>query len=155
MQADRGLLRPICPMDCMSPPHELHIKHMAEAVTGNNKEPGVKLFRRLISELNSLEIDYSKLNKLTTPTVFLGCIGRQKKYLFGPKSTTRREPGPEMTIESCWSSPSSGWGVSWTISPSSFLGQITMLGGLARPFTICNWSCSLANFPWMRRIWRI
>ena len=63
MQADRGPLRQICPMDCMSPPHELHIKHVAEAVTGNTKDPGVKLFRRLRSEWNSLEIDYSKLNK--------------------------------------------------------------------------------------------
>ena len=43
--------------------YELHIKRVAEAVAGNTKDSGVKLFRRLRAEWNSLEIDYSKLNK--------------------------------------------------------------------------------------------
>ena len=43
--------------------YELHIKHVVEAVSGNTKDPGVKLFRRLKAEWNSLEINYSKLKK--------------------------------------------------------------------------------------------
>ena len=43
--------------------YELHIKHVVETVTGNTKDPGVKLFRRLRMEWNNLDIDYSKLKK--------------------------------------------------------------------------------------------
>ena len=43
--------------------YELHIKHVVEAVTGMTKDPGVKSFRRLKSEWNSLRIDYSMLVK--------------------------------------------------------------------------------------------
>ena len=48
---------------CRHHMYELHIKHVVEAVTGNTKDPGVKLFRRLKAEWNKLEIDYSKLTK--------------------------------------------------------------------------------------------
>ena len=41
--------------------YELHIKKVTETVTGQTKDPGVDLFRRLKSEWHDLEIDYSNL----------------------------------------------------------------------------------------------
>ena len=41
--------------------YELHIKHVCDLVTGNTKDPGVKLFRRLKKSWNSLQIDLLNL----------------------------------------------------------------------------------------------
>ena len=37
--------------------YELHIKHVVEAVTGNTKDPGVRLYRRLRAEWSSIRIN--------------------------------------------------------------------------------------------------
>ena len=55
--------RSILWLACRHHIYELHIKHVVEAVTGNTQDPGVKLFRRLKSEWNSLELDYTRLIK--------------------------------------------------------------------------------------------
>ena len=57
------LERAILWLACSHHIYELHIKHVVEAVTGNTKDPGVKLFRRLRTNWNSLTVDYCKLDK--------------------------------------------------------------------------------------------
>jgi hypothetical protein len=44
--------------------HELHLKRVVQGVTGQTKEPGVALFRRLKSEWHTMDIDYSNLSRL-------------------------------------------------------------------------------------------
>ena len=44
--------------------HELHLKRIIQGVTGQTKDPGVALFRRLKSEWGNLDIDYSKLSRM-------------------------------------------------------------------------------------------
>ena len=41
--------------------YELHMKHVCETVTGSTKDPGIKLFRRLRTEWNSLSINKNNL----------------------------------------------------------------------------------------------
>ena len=43
--------------------YELHIKHVVEAITGNTKDPGVKLYRRLRAEWPRLSKDSTNLKK--------------------------------------------------------------------------------------------
>ena len=44
--------------------HELHLKRIIQGVTGQTKDPGVALFRRLKSEWGNLDIDYGKLSRM-------------------------------------------------------------------------------------------
>ena len=53
---------PILWLACRHHVHELHLKTVAEVVTGQTKDPGVALFRRLKSEWHSLDIDYENLS---------------------------------------------------------------------------------------------
>jgi len=59
------LRRAILWIPCRHHIYELHIKHVAECVTGQTKDPGVKIFRRLKAAWNSLEIDYAELVKFS------------------------------------------------------------------------------------------
>ena len=53
---------PILWLACRHHILELHIKHVVGLVTGNTKDPGVSLFRRLKSTWHSIEVNYSSLN---------------------------------------------------------------------------------------------
>ena len=50
-------------LSCRHHVYELHIKHVVEVVTGNTKDPGVSLFRRLKTFWNDMTINYDKLSK--------------------------------------------------------------------------------------------
>ena len=52
---------PILWTACRNDIYELHIKRVTEVVTGQTKDPGVAMFRRLKSEWHNLEIDYNDL----------------------------------------------------------------------------------------------
>lgn len=60
---EESLNRPTLWIACRHHMYELHLKHVCEAVVGTTKEPGIKLFRRLKKEWNSLTIDKNSLNK--------------------------------------------------------------------------------------------
>ena len=55
---------PVLWLACRHHIHELHLKRLVQGVTGQTKDPGVALFRRLKSEWHLLEIDYGKLSTM-------------------------------------------------------------------------------------------
>ena len=57
---------PVLWLACRHHIHELHLKRIVQGVTGQSKDPGVALFRRLRSEWSKLDIDYSNLSILDT-----------------------------------------------------------------------------------------
>ena len=63
-QLEQWLERPVLWLACRHHVHELHVKWMIQEMTGQTKDPGVALFRRLKSEWYKLDIDYTKLRKL-------------------------------------------------------------------------------------------
>ena len=58
---------------CRHHVYELHIKHVTESVTGNTKEPGVKLFWRLQVQWQDLKIQYENLERFDWKSEFPGC----------------------------------------------------------------------------------
>ena len=65
---EQYLQRAILWLGCRHHIYELNIKHVAGAVLGDTKEPGVKLFKKLRDAWNSLDIDYQNLNKFPWST---------------------------------------------------------------------------------------
>ena len=61
--------KPVLWLACRNHVHELHLKRFIQDITGQTKDPGVALFRRLKSEWYSLEIDYTNLNKFDYSSV--------------------------------------------------------------------------------------
>ena len=61
--------KPVLWLACRHHVHELHLKRFIQDITGQTKDPGVALFRRLKSEWYSLEIDYTNLNKFDYSSV--------------------------------------------------------------------------------------
>ena len=57
MRVEQSLEKPVLWLACRHHIHELHIKHVVGKVTGNTKDPGVALFRRLKKDWNSLQVD--------------------------------------------------------------------------------------------------
>ena len=55
---------PILWLACRHHIHELHLKRVVQGVTGQTKDPGVALFRRLKADWHSLDIHYNNLSKL-------------------------------------------------------------------------------------------
>lgn len=66
---ERYINRPVLWLACRHHCHELHIKHAVTTVTGNSKDPGVVLFRKLRNQWNSLSIDHSTLSKFSYDAV--------------------------------------------------------------------------------------
>ena len=62
------LSRPLLWLACRHHIYELRIKHAAETVTENNKDPNINLFRRLKSEWLKISINYEKLCKFVWQT---------------------------------------------------------------------------------------
>lgn len=60
---------PVLWLACRHHVHELHLKRVVQGVTGLTKDPGVSLFRRLESEWQNLDIEYSKLSILDTASL--------------------------------------------------------------------------------------
>ena len=61
--------KPVLWLACRHHVHELHLKRFIQAITGQTKDPGVALFRRLKSEWYTIEIDYTNLNKFDYSSV--------------------------------------------------------------------------------------
>ena len=61
--------KPVLWLACRHHVHELHLKRFVQAITGQTKDPGVALFRRLKSEWYTIEIDYTNLNKFDYSSV--------------------------------------------------------------------------------------
>ena len=55
---------PILWLACRHHVQELHLKRVVQSATGQTKEPGMALFKRLKSEWHTIKIDYRNLNKL-------------------------------------------------------------------------------------------
>ena len=58
---ENWLETPILWLACRHHVHELHVKRVFQEITGQTKDPGVSMFRRLKSQWYTLEIDYSNL----------------------------------------------------------------------------------------------
>ena len=63
-ELDRGILW----LACRHHMYELHMKHVTDAVTGNTKDPGVSLFRRLKSYWHTLDFHMNQLVKFKHQT---------------------------------------------------------------------------------------
>ena len=63
------LEKPILWLACRHHVHELHLKRVIQGITGQTKDPGMALFRRLKSQWYSLEINYEDLCKFDFSTV--------------------------------------------------------------------------------------
>ena len=61
--------KPVLWLACRHHVHKLHLKRFVQAITGQTKDPGVALFRRLKSEWYTIEIDYTNLNKFDYSSV--------------------------------------------------------------------------------------
>ena len=61
--------KPILWLACRHHVHELHLKRVIQGITGQTKDPGMALFRRLKSQWYSLEINYEELCKFDFSTV--------------------------------------------------------------------------------------
>ena len=57
LRVEQFLGKPVLWLACRHHIHELHIKHVVGKVTGNTKDPGVSLFRRLKKEWHSLTVN--------------------------------------------------------------------------------------------------
>ena len=57
MYASGTIEKSVLWLACRHHIHELHIKHVVGKVTGNTKDPGVALFRRLKRNWSSLQVD--------------------------------------------------------------------------------------------------
>ena len=66
---EQWLERPVLWLACRHHVHELHVKWMIQEMTGQTKDPGVALFRRLKSEWYELDIDYTKLRRIELGSV--------------------------------------------------------------------------------------
>ena len=55
---------PILWLACRHHVHELHLKRVVQGATGQTKDPGMALFRRLMFEWHTLDIDYCNLPEL-------------------------------------------------------------------------------------------
>ena len=65
---EQYLRRAILWLACRHHMYELHIKHVVEEVSGDTKEPGVKIFRRLKTNWNKMEIECDNLSKFDWTT---------------------------------------------------------------------------------------
>ena len=60
---------PLLWIACRHHVHELHLKRVVQGVTGQTKDPGVSMFRRLKSSWHSIDIDYEHLFKFDYSSV--------------------------------------------------------------------------------------